>query len=350
MKIELFKSTPNGIRYWSVEADYDMGTIEIVHGKYKGSLQTKDEYVEENQSGRDIEEQIDLKMNSRASSKMDLGYRHTIEEAKKAEGQNTLGYHRPMLAYRIDRVRKVDYDNVYLQMKYDGHRCMVTSTIDGLIAYSRNGKRITTINHILEDIHLPVGCTIDGELYCHGVPLQTITSWAKKQQVNTLKLDYIVYDVVQEVGYKERFHFISNLLLGNKAMVAPTDKHILADKLAMHLENARAFGYEGLILRDLNTPYEVGKRSQGLIKVKQFMDGEFEVVDILSSVEGWARLVCKINNDTFMVSAPGTIHQKTQVLRRKDEFIGEYVTVSFANYTIKGLPFHPIAERWRQTL
>jgi len=116
------------------------------------------------------------------------------------------------------------------------------------------------------------------------------------------------------------------------------------------LDNSRALGYEGLILRDLKMPYEVGKRSKGLIKVKQFMDAEFKVVDILPSAEGWARLVCELPGDTFKVSAPGTIYQKTEVLKRKDEFIGEFVTVTFANYTIDGKPFHPVAERWRQDI
>ena len=55
MKIEMFKSTPHGIRYWSVEPDYEGGGLEIEHGMYNGVIQTKWEDVEENQSGRDIE-------------------------------------------------------------------------------------------------------------------------------------------------------------------------------------------------------------------------------------------------------------------------------------------------------
>jgi ATP-dependent DNA ligase len=351
MKIELYKSTPTGVRYWSVEPDYEWGFINIVHGKLNGALQSKTEEVEENQSGRTIEEQIDLRMESRASSKRDIGYRESIEKAKAAEGNNTLGYHRPMLATRLDRINHVNYNNMYSQMKYDGHRCMVTMTTTGLIAYSRNGKKISTIDHILAGIKIPVGCTIDGELYCHGVPLQTITSWAKKLQPNTQKLEYVVYDVVSDEGYRDRYTFLKNIRFGKHARRAPTDKTVLEEGLPTLLKSVVAFGYEGLILRDLSMPYEIGKRSKGLIKVKQFMDAEFKVIDIISSVEGWARLVC-ITNDgmEFKVSSPGTIHQKTQVLHRKNEFIGEFVSVTFANFTKDGKPFHPIAERWRQDL
>ena len=350
MKVELFRSTPGGIRYWSIDPDYFMGLLIIEHGKYQGSIQSKEEEVEENESGRDLTDQVQSRMDSRINSKIDIGYRYTIEEAKGAEGNNTLGYFKPMLAARLDKIKAVDYDNVYLQMKYDGHRCLITKSADGLIAYSRNGKRIHTIDHILAGIRMPVGTTIDGELYCHGIPLQTITSWAKKKQVNTTKLRYIVYDTIQPIGYSERYMFLKHLELGACAEIAPTDKNVKEEQLGLLLDNSRALGYEGLILRDLKMPYEVGKRSKGLIKVKQFMDAEFKVVDILPSAEGWARLVCELPGDTFKVSAPGTIYQKTEVLKRKDEFIGEFVTVTFANYTIDGKPFHPVAERWRQDI
>ncbi len=351
VKIELYKSTPHGIRYWSVEPDYIMGTIIIEHGKLNGALQHKEEDVEENNSGRSLDEQIGSRMDSRINAKKDIGYRLTIEDAKKAEGNNTLGYHRPMLATRLDRIRNVDYDNAYLQMKYDGHRCLITRTPSGLVAYSRNGKRITTIDHVLNGIRIPSGCTIDGELYCHNTPLQTISSWAKRKQANTEKLKFIVYDYVSSDGYRERYNFIHGLELGRNAEVAPTDKNIKEDQIALLLSNSRALGYEGLILRNLDTPYEVGKRSKGLIKVKQFLDSEFQVIDIIPSVEGWARLICRVNDRvTFRASAPGTIYQKQLVLREKEKFIGKYVTVSFANYTIEGKPFHPTAERWRQEI
>ena len=122
--------------------------------------------------------------------------------------------------------------------------------------------------------------------------------------------------------------------------------------MALLLSNSKQLGYEGLILRDMNMPYQIDKRSKGLIKVKQFMDAEFKVVDIVPSSDMWAILICEIPGSglTFRVSAPGTMYQKEGVYRRKDEFIGERVTVSFANYTVDGKPFHPIAERWKQDL
>ncbi len=348
MKIELYKATSHGIRYWSVEADYDWACIDIRHGRLNGAMQEQREDVEENNSGRSLEEQIDLRMESRATGKRDIGYRETIEEAKACVGNNTMGHFSPMLAKRIDKISNIDYDHAYLQMKYDGHRCLVTRTSTGIIAYSRNGRRITSIDHILEHMKIPIGVTIDGELYCHGIALQTITSWAKREQENTKRLEYIVYDTVSDEGYEKRYNDIKHFWLGKNARVAPTDKTVNPNTIALNLQTAVAMGYEGLIMRELGHPYEPGKRSNGLIKIKHFMDSEFKVIDMKESADNWAILVCEVRPGlTFDVSAPGTIHQKRLTLLNRDRYVGQSVTVKFANYTKAGKPFHPVAERWR---
>lgn len=229
MKITLYKQTPNGIRFWEAEADYPMEGILITHGIVGGAIQEQFEHVEENQSGRSVEEQIDLRIESRASKKRDIGYKDSIGEAKLDSSTNTLGFHRPMLARRFDKMTRVKFDGSYLQMKYDGHRCLVTRTSTGLVAYSRNGKRITTIDHILEGIRIPIGVTLDGELYNHGTPLQTITSWVKKRQHSTKKLEYIVYDTIADADYHDRISMIRSYKLGLNARVAPTDKKCRAE-------------------------------------------------------------------------------------------------------------------------
>lgn len=347
MKIELFKYTPANVRYWCAEADYSMGVINIAHGVYGGSLQEQVEFVDENNSGRSMEDQIDLYIESRAKRKMDIGYRRTIEESKASSGNTTLGFHRPMLAKRLDQLKDVDFRDCYVQMKYDGHRCMVTRTSTGLVAYSRNGRLITSIDHILAEITIPVGVTIDGELYCHGIPLQTISSWVKKKQPDTMKLEYVVYDVVNDDYYNERFNIISNFRLGKYARVAPTDKSVEEDHITMLLSTAISMGYEGLMLRQCRFPYDPGKRSKALVKVKEFLDEEYKVVGITTSADGWAVLTCETSDGKqFRVSAPGTINDKMNVARNHNGYLGRYVNVKYANLTEDGIPFHPIAVRW----
>ena len=349
--IELFKKAKDGIRYWSIDIDYHDNSLEIEYGWLNGSLQCQVEDVEENLSGRSIEEQLELRRDSRVSSKMDSGYRYTIAEAEQDVGMNTLGFYRPMLAKRYDQIRSLQWENIWCQDKYDGHRCLVRMTYDGAVAYSRQGKVINSIDHITSKMDIPIGTTLDGELYCHGSSLQQISSWVKRKQFGTTQIEYVVYDSVSEAPYNERYNLIKNMNLGDNARLAPTDKDLRQEDVPKMLETALFAGYEGLILRDKNAKYEVGTRSKGLIKVERFDDREYKVIDVVSSNDGWGILVCVTDQGKiFRVSAPGSMSNKTQILNEKDSFIGLNVTIQYANLTPDGIPFHPVALRFREDI
>ena len=351
MKVELFKYTLAGVRYWAVEPDYDMGSLEIEHGLLNGVMQYQTEDIEINKSGRDLIEQVDLRLNARIKAKRDIGYRDSVDESKAVSGNNTLGFHRPMLAKRLDRTSKVSYHKSFLQMKYDGPRCLVTKTGDGKVAYSRQGRLIKSIGHILDSMRIPTGATIDGELYHHGTPLQTISSWVKRKQHSTTKLEYVVYDIIMEEPYSVRYNLLKGMDLGLNARLAPTDRSVYSDQIPLLLRNAIESGYEGLILRQDKYPYEPGKRSNGLIKIKEFQDGEYLVVNVHESADGWGILECVTEKDKhFRVSAPGQLIDKREILANKINYIGKYITIKYANLTSDGVPFHPVAERWKEDI
>tara|TARA_R110000751_G_scaffold90967_1_gene178374 strand:- start:2864 stop:3916 length:1053 start_codon:yes stop_codon:yes gene_type:complete len=349
--IELFKKAKDGIRYWSIDIEYATACLEIEYGWLNGILQSRIEDVEENASGRDVNEQLELRRDSRVKAKIDRGYRHSVEEANKDAGMNALGFYRPMLAKRFDQVRNINWDNIWCQDKYDGHRCLVRMTYDGPVAYSRQGKPITSINHIISKIMMPVGTTLDGELYLHGASLQKISSLVKRLQPETVNLEYVVYDLVSDEPYHDRYNIIKNINLGSGARLAPTDKGLRQEDVPSMLDTAIFSGYEGLILRDKDSKYEVGHRSKGLIKVKKFQDDEFLVVDVIPSSDGWGILLCTIKSGgKFRVSAPGTMENKMSIIRNKDQYIGKQVTIQYANLTPDGIPFHPVALRFREDI
>ena len=97
-----------------------------------------------------------------------------------------------------------------------------------------------------------------------------------------------------------------------------------------------------MILRNADMPYEIGKRSKGLIKIKQFLDDEFPVVDITKGVMGMPVLVCRAGKHTFSVTAPGTHPEKQWALDNPNFFIGHDVTVRHVGLTKDGIPFHPV--------
>ena len=198
---------------------------------------------------------------------------------------------------------------------------------------------------------LPEGYTLDGELYHHGTPLQRITSWVKREQLATLDLVYMVYDVIPDDlkwGYGTRFGLLNELEFTETVQLAPTLRDVEEADIPMYLKGAIDAGYEGLILRRDGFPYADGKRSKALVKIKQWMDDEFEVIGIVQSKEGYAILNCVTDDGVeFDATAPGSMDEKHETWRNRDEFIGLTVNVKFANYTIDGVPFHPIATGWR---
>jgi ATP-dependent DNA ligase len=263
-----------------------------------------------------------------------------------------------MLAQRYDKVRHPD--EYYLQYKYDGNRCLIIMTEDGPVAYSRKGKVNNNLEHILSAVpDLPVGTILDGELYCHNVPLQTLRSWIARKQPNTERLKYHCYDLVKDsLSYAERYEVLRSFDLPAPIELVPTvllaGAEASPERLSARMSAALADGYEGLILRLPDGKYETGKRSKTLIKVKRghlkglpMEEEEFLIIDIEPSKDGWARLVCSAPFGEFRVSAPGDMAAKYKVMINKELYIGKFVTVEFPEYTQDGIPFQPVALAFR---
>lgn len=348
---KFYKKTATGaIQEWSIGGKLSsrVSTILIKYGQTGGAMQTQLEEVTVNQSGRSIREQMLSRINSRIDKQLAKGYRRTVEEALKYENKNELNLAKPMLAQPHGKVKDVNFVNCHRQRKLDGHRMLVTCLNGVNIAYTRNGKPIDTLDHIIDHMVIPEGVTIDGEVYHHGTPLQTVSSWCKRLQENTLKLKYHVYDIVSDLDFITRLQILADLELGPNVQVVET--WLSNDSIHDDLNRVIDEGYEGLMLRQSSFPYGTGKRCKSLIKVKKLIDGEFEVVAIHSSVDNWAILECQIGDQVFRTSAPGTMEEKKECLQNKENYIGKLVTCEYFSLTKDGLPFHCSARRWREDL
>lgn len=354
------------VRYWTARPEPD--GLEIEHGVLGGTPQFQYESIEFGKGGRDQDEQIESRINSRASKQMDKGYVEDLTIAQTMKPMNRLGFAKPMLAKKsedVDMALMMDR-KFYLQNKLDGNRCLVHNDGTGLVAYTRNGKEFKTLKHILEPLEsiVPAGYTIDGELYVHGQSLQTIVSWGKRLQHKTLELQLHAYDLIADEGFGARYNELRGLLRG--AISNPNYPIRLVDTgeftpesranfrgLSPLLSKARGAGYEGLMFRSdyalergvfKKVGYEDGKRSGSLIKLKDWLDQEFKIVDIQPSADGWAILHCVTGlGGSFTVSCPGDVTFKRYVLANKQKYIGKYVTVKFAYWTEDNLPFHCVA-------
>lgn len=311
------------------------------------------EIVDKGLAGRSLAEQVTSRINSRVQNKLDHGYVNSEVEARSSGLTNQLKLPMPMLAERIEKIKNLDLDDCLVQYKYDGHRCLIKidPTTNSIVAYTRRGKEIHTIDHITEAMSSINEIILDGELYCHGESLQTIASWAKRQQPNTAKLEFYCYDaIIPGVPYPKRLERIKQtVILGKGANTVPTWKWPNSENknIKLELHKARDLGYEGLILRTKDLDYEVGRRSKKLIKVKHWDDDEFIVHHIDRSRRGRTILHMNARNGKgFKAQCPGTLDFGKYVLNTSNQFIGKVVTVEYANLTKEGIPFQPIALRF----
>ena len=302
------------------------------------------ETIEEGKAGRSIDEQVQLRINARVRGKLDSGFKKTKEELGKTN-TNQLGLAMPMLATPMANVT-FDKNNSYIQPKLDGHRCLINE--DG--AYSRRGKVIKTIPEILKGLNIPPDITLDGELYCHGVPLQTISSWAKRRQKDTLNLKFCVYDIIiPGLTFEERNSILREVVKENEFVkLVDTVKYDPNISVEDHWFKYRSQGYEGAIVRPADGMYEIGLRSKKLVKVKMRHEAEFRCIDIEASRDGYGILVLETKEGKpFKTFAPGTYGDKVYALLNKEKFINKFVTCEYADLTKEGIPFHCVAIRWR---
>ena len=113
-----------------------------------------------------------------------------------------------------------------------------------------------------------------------------------------------------------------------------------------------AEGYEGTIVRTDEGGYLVGHRSNSLLKMKDFQDAEFRVVDVeegKGSFKGKAIFVCE-NDDgyRFNVTPEGTMEHRSHLWDTRDEHIGKWLTVRYQALTEDGAPQFPVGVDFRE--
>lgn len=309
-------------------------------------------------------EQAVSEAESRYRKQFDKGYKTEIPTDTSRANDNAMGFPKPMLAHPIDKVKVVEFP-AHFQPKLDGHRALVTKRNGEMVMYSRQGKPITTMGHILKYLEDKVdeGVIIDGELYLHGEALQNIGSFIKKYRPGTSEqIVYHVYDVMMDVSYTQRYEKL-RIIVGESnstpARLVPTMLTRDMEEAMVFAADAIAQGYEGGILRTPDKGYLAGFRSRQLLKIKKFDDSEHLIVDV---VEGKDRIVNDVNlkvacfvcetpkGKRFEVTAMGDMYEKDRTWHERESFMQKYLTVKHSGYTKDNIPWHPVAMRLREDI
>ena len=199
---------------------------------------------------------------------------------------------KPMLAQKVNK-KPIDWDeDIFMQPKLDGVRCIIQLDDSGkTMAYSRTGKPWKNIEHILTDLQpwfdFHPDVILDGELYNHDLRdnFEKIISLVRKQKpTDQDKLEakelvqFHCYDYANGNDlYSTRMNNLVTTDMYSYCVIHVPTKFVFHQKLSeqLHKQNLEA-GYEGSILR-LDRPYQC-KRSYGLQKFKDFSDKEAFIV------------------------------------------------------------------------
>lgn len=274
----------------------------------------------------------------------DKGYNEQIPDEKVSP--------EPMLAIKWDE-KRISFPCM-VQAKLDGVRCIMYKDSEGVHLRSRRGKdlNIPHIQRYLED-H-PEILPLDGELYNHGdLTFQGIISAVKRLSKATDKINIVVYDkpVENVSNYDRQF----KLLKADKKRVSKKDPIKFLDTIiANNLEEIYEYhdkmvkqGYEGVIIRNFNGLYEMGYRSNNLIKLKRFFDEEFPIVDIIEATgrdKGTAIFILKAKNGKEFNARPqGSKALRASYLTNRKELIGKLCTVKYQELSDYGIPRFPSA-------
>lgn len=234
----------------------------------------------------------------------DLKCRVGVKMLEKAFSTEIKKFNVALANSYADVCEKVNvFDGQWFQSsKLDGLRCVSMTYDDNTVEFfSRSGKQFTSFNHLIPFIQAMnlKGYVLDGEMcYIEDDGTENFTkaqSIGAKKDFNGTNLGYRIFDCLTE---EEFYSGTSKVILSERLkrvdiglaklesnmptnpykmsvkkleQIKITSKQVFDDYLGL----ARSKGWEGLILRK-DDIYK-GKRSNDLLKVKDFKDAEYVV-------------------------------------------------------------------------
>ena len=367
----LFKKTRTG-----ADQQWDIGTegnaIVTRWGQIGGAIQeTRDEVRLGKNAGRSNAtspvQQAEAEAHSRWEHKLKKGYVQDIGAARAGEVDDIIqGGIFPMLAERMDKHGgKLRYP-CFSQPKFDGHRCI--AMVDGngkCTLWTRSRKPIVSMPHIvaaIEDLDFR-DTTLDGELYNHEYRdrFEELTSFIRDSSVKpgSEVVQFHIYDLSRWFGrtdmtQADRFDKLERESLATPLMRVLTLQAKSEEELMDHFALYSTMGYEGCMARNIDGLYQENRRSTDLIKIKEFVDDEFEVIGV---EEGRGKLaghagafICKTKSGAeFKAKLMGELEGLRQYFEDPAIAIGRRLTVKYQGLTKRnGVPRFPVAMRFRE--
>ena len=293
--------------------------------------------------------------------KINAGFKTNLENVKNQtdETNNDL-IPFPMAVNEYSKhIKKITYP-CYIQPKLDGIRALIfkDKNTNKLTMLSRRHKQIYGFENILNELqnnnifNISNSIYLDGELYLHNVPLQEISGIVRKENHSDKQnLDFCLFDIFDtnnpSLNFKERMNLINNNLNGlNKTKLLETILCNSAEEVDELYENYLNDGYEGVIYKPINKPYEFSfnkeKRSSWYLKRKPAHDSEFKVIGYeLDKNECIIFIMETKKGKTFKSVPMWTQDQKKSFIYENDfhkDYKNTYATIRYDDLSKDGVP------------
>lgn len=180
-------------------------------------------------------------------------------------------------------------DGVRMLAKFDGNEVkLITRRLHDIVGFKKIKE---DLKHMFKKSKMK-DLFIDGELYSHGVNLQTISGIVRNESVEEdVKdtLQYYVFDCFDvgqpDMGFEDRFELLKKFVDSSKTdiiVLNETIKSETATEADRYYKKVISHGYEGVIYKSSSRPYEFDfnkeKRSSWYLKRKKQDDAEYPIV------------------------------------------------------------------------
>lgn len=349
MDVYLTKQNAKGTtQFWKIKVEKEIIHIEwgIENGKVQSNIYT----VQEGKQKRTREEQAIFEAKSLIHKKEKTGYENRNASHKTQHSPL------PMLAKEYKGCVTLKSKDVAIQPKLDGIRCLANVKTGEL--WSRKQTHIDGLGHITNAIKkcsFPEHITwLDGELYTHGKTFNDISSMVRRTTNFTQEsesIHYWVYDYIGTKPFQDRIHELHNVKkCSDDIVITPTlFVHVLEKScLDQYHKKYTSDGFEGTMIRSVNSVYETGKRSCHLLKYKDCCQEEFVVIGfnqkkVVNDDVTLGSVILKDFDDsiTFSATPTMTMAEKAEIWRNKSDYINQIATIKYFEKTPKGVPRFP---------
>lgn len=186
---------------------------------------------------------------------------------------------------KSDWISEIKIDGMRMFSMLNSYSIPVYLSRDSKPLPEKNLEFLSKLSPVLKDY------VVDGELYAGSWNLTTSIVRSLNPHPDQEKLKFYIFDIIPKRDFssgvssltlKERKELLKRIPVDSRFVIVPGEEITSEEDLKSKLKSAISSGWEGLVIKSLDSPY-VCKREPTWLKVKEFHTEDFEII---SSVPG----------------------------------------------------------------